>query len=108
MSQAHCRRVERASIDEAYLDLTEEAAKLCQEAEAGGAENVANAPETDLQASAVLGRACASLSRSCFVVVREGLEPFSASRRRDSCPGESSGDFYSVCGVKRSSATGCG
>lgn len=50
-SQAHCRRVERASIDEAYLDLTEEAAKLCQEAEAGGAENVANAPETDLQAS---------------------------------------------------------
>lgn len=49
LSQAHCRRVERASIDEAYLDLTEEAAKLCQEAEAGGAEDVANAPETDLQ-----------------------------------------------------------
>lgn len=53
-SQAHCRRVERASIDEAYLDLTEEAAKLCQEAEAGRAEDVADAPETDLQAS--LGR----------------------------------------------------
>lgn len=49
MLQAHCRRVERASIDEAYLDLTEEAAKLCQEAEAGDAENVAIAPETDLQ-----------------------------------------------------------
>lgn len=49
LSQTHCRRVERASIDEAYLDLTEEAAKLCQEAETGDAEDVANAPETDLQ-----------------------------------------------------------
>lgn len=47
--QTHCRRVEKASIDEAYMDLTEEAAKLCQEAEAGDAEDVANAQETDLQ-----------------------------------------------------------
>lgn len=31
------------------MDLTEEAARLCQEAEAGDAEDVANAPETDLQ-----------------------------------------------------------
>lgn len=49
LSQAHCRRVERASIDEAYLDLTEEAAKLCQEVEAGNARDVADSPETDLQ-----------------------------------------------------------
>ncbi|CAM9197043.1 unnamed protein product [Ectocarpus sp. 6 AP-2014] len=50
--QAHCRRVERASIDEAYLDLTEEAAKLCQEVEAGSARDVADSPETDLQGTA--------------------------------------------------------
>ncbi|CAM9159339.1 unnamed protein product [Ectocarpus fasciculatus] len=50
--QAHCRRVERASIDEAYLDLTEEAAKLCQEVEAGNARDVADSPETDLQGTA--------------------------------------------------------
>lgn len=48
-SQNHCRRVERASIDEAYLDFTEEAAKLCQDAEAGEAPDLENAPETDLQ-----------------------------------------------------------
>ncbi|CAM9754538.1 unnamed protein product, partial [Hapterophycus canaliculatus] len=52
VSQAHCRRVERASIDEAYLDLTEEAAKLCQDAEAGKGEGVRNPPETDLQGAA--------------------------------------------------------
>ncbi|CAM9285497.1 unnamed protein product [Scytosiphon promiscuus] len=50
--QAHCRRVERASIDEAYLDLTEEVAKICQEAEAGKGEGVGDPPETDLQGAA--------------------------------------------------------
>ncbi|CAM9207140.1 unnamed protein product [Sphacelaria rigidula] len=50
--QNHCRRVERASIDEAYLDFTEEAAKLCQDAEAGEAPDLENAPETDLQGTA--------------------------------------------------------
>lgn len=41
--------MERASIDEAYMDLTEEAARLCLETEAGKGEDVADAPETDLQ-----------------------------------------------------------
>lgn len=37
------------------MDLTEEAARLCQEAEAGDAEDVANAPETDLQVRDAVG-----------------------------------------------------
>lgn len=41
--------MERASIDEAYLDLTEEAAKLFQGTEAEENQDMANVPETDLQ-----------------------------------------------------------
>lgn len=72
--QAHCRRVERASIDEAYLDLTQEAAKLCQETEAGKGEDVANAPETDLQVgfgANVLLRGVGTI----FALYRVGMPP---------------------------------
>ena len=35
------------------MDLTEEAARLCEDAEEGKAEDVAIAPETDLQVGSV-------------------------------------------------------
>lgn len=50
--------MERASIDEAYLDLTEEVAKLCRQIENGKGQDLANAPEMDLQVKNRTFRAC--------------------------------------------------